>query len=75
MMTLKDLHRRTFLRGMLQGSAVVVALPLLDVFLDPHGESIAKPGPDGDTRSSSEGLLKPFKRHLVQRVLRRSWFS
>ena len=45
MMTLKDLHRRTFLRGVLQGSAVVVALPLLDVFLDPHGESVAKPLP------------------------------
>ena len=56
MMTLKDLHRRTFLRGVLHGSAVVVALPLLDVFLDPNGESVAKPGPDADTRSGSEGL-------------------
>lgn len=45
MISLKNLHRRTFLRGMLNGSAVFVALPLLDVVLDPHGEAIAKPGP------------------------------
>src|SRR3974390_1435610 len=59
MRTLKNLHRRTFLHGMLKGSAVVVALPLLDVFLDPHGESIAAPGP-GDIRSSSDGLPTCF---------------
>jgi hypothetical protein len=56
MSTLKNLHRRTFLRGMLQGSAVFVALPLLDVMLDPHGESIAMPGPGATTAPGSDGL-------------------
>ena len=55
MITLKNLHRRTFLQGMLKGSAVAVALPLLDVFLDPHGEAIAKPGP-GVTQRNDSGL-------------------
>jgi len=41
MKSLKHLHRRTFLRGVVGGSAVAVALPLLDVFLDPHGEALA----------------------------------
>ncbi len=35
------LHRRTLLRGMLQGSAVAVALPLLDCFLDGNGAALA----------------------------------
>ena len=56
MRTLKNLHRRTFLHGMLKGSAVAVALPLLDVFLDPHGESIAAPGPGVIRNSRSDGL-------------------
>jgi hypothetical protein len=61
MITLKNLHRRTFLRGMLQGSAVVVALPLLDVLLDPHGEALAKPGPDVSAKGgSSDGLPLVF---------------
>jgi hypothetical protein len=45
MRTLKNLHRRSFLRGMVQGSAVAVALPLLDVFLDPNGEALANAAP------------------------------
>jgi hypothetical protein len=56
MITLKNLHRRTFLRGMLNGSAVLVALPLLDVVLDPHGEVVAKTGLGSDAGSSSQGL-------------------
>jgi len=60
MITLKNLHRRTFLRGAIKGSAVAVALPLLDVFLDPHGESVAKPGPVGPASRSSEGLPTCF---------------
>lgn len=57
MKTLKALHRRTFLRGMVQGSAVAVALPLLDVFLDPNGEAIAKPGTDA---AADKGLPTCF---------------
>src|SRR6185437_4895723 len=53
MRTLKNLHRRSFLRGMVKGSAVVVALPLLDVFLDPHGEALAKDAPEV---KATEGL-------------------
>src|SRR5688572_21126708 len=61
MITLKNLHRRTFLRGVLNGSAVAVALPLLDVFLDPHGEALATTGqgPVGSSRMS-EGLPTVF---------------
>ncbi|EED33171.1 conserved hypothetical protein [gamma proteobacterium NOR5-3] len=35
------LSRRRFLRGTLQGAAVSVALPLLDVFLDGNGKALA----------------------------------
>jgi hypothetical protein len=35
------LHRRTLLRGLFQGSAVLVALPLLDCFLDGNGTALA----------------------------------
>jgi hypothetical protein len=35
----------------LQGSTVAVALPLLDVFLDPHGEAVAKPDPGADAKA------------------------
>ncbi|HEY2010230.1 MAG TPA: DUF1552 domain-containing protein [Rhizomicrobium sp.] len=38
------IRRRTILRGLLQGSAVTVALPLLDCFLDGHGQAIAATG-------------------------------
>ena len=37
--------RRRVLRGMLHGSAVAVSLPLLDLFLDPHGEALASVAP------------------------------
>ena len=40
-----DLTRRTALRGMLNGSAVVVGLPLLDVFLNSNGDALAAGGP------------------------------
>ncbi|MBV9551070.1 MAG: DUF1552 domain-containing protein [Alphaproteobacteria bacterium] len=36
-----SLHRRSLLRGLFQGSAVAMALPLLDCFLDGHGEALA----------------------------------
>ena len=35
------LHRRKLLRGLFQGSAVAVALPLLDCFLDGNGTALA----------------------------------
>jgi hypothetical protein len=35
------LHRRTLLRGLFQGSAAMVALPLLDCFLDGNGTALA----------------------------------
>jgi hypothetical protein len=34
-------HRRTLLRGLFQGSAAMVALPLLDCFLDGNGTALA----------------------------------
>jgi hypothetical protein len=37
--------RRTVLKGMLGGSAVTVALPLLDCFLDGNGEALASGAP------------------------------
>ena len=37
--------RRSVLRGMLNGGAVTVALPLLDCFLDDHGEALADGAP------------------------------
>src|SRR4051812_18163580 len=44
---MKTLNRRRVLRGMLSGSAVTVALPLLDCFLDGNGTALAdgKPMP------------------------------
>ena len=38
-------NRRTVLKGMLHGSAVTVALPLLDWFLDGNGEALASGAP------------------------------
>jgi hypothetical protein len=37
--------RRNILRGMMRGSAVVVGLPLLDLFLDGNGEALASGAP------------------------------
>ncbi|MBC8070720.1 MAG: DUF1552 domain-containing protein [Deltaproteobacteria bacterium] len=39
------LHRRTMLRGLAGGSAVALALPLLDAMLDNHGEALAGGAP------------------------------
>lgn len=39
-----DLSRRSALRGMVNGTAVAVGLPLLDVFLDTNGEALAATG-------------------------------
>src|SRR6202008_695871 len=39
------LSRRTILRGMFNGAAVTVALPLLDCFLDNHGRALASGAP------------------------------
>ncbi|MCE7796229.1 DUF1552 domain-containing protein [Sphingobium sufflavum] len=38
------LDRRTALRGFVHGSMVAVGLPLLDIFLDNHGEAMAATG-------------------------------
>src|SRR4051812_48109175 len=38
---MNGLNRRRVLRGMLNGSAVTVALPLLNVYLDGNGEALA----------------------------------
>ena len=37
--------RRNILRGMARGSAVIVGLPLLDMFLDGNGEALANGAP------------------------------
>ena len=42
--------RRNILRGMMRGSAVAVALPLLDIFLDDNGEALAASGAPIPTR-------------------------
>lgn len=39
-----DLSRRHALKGLLNGAAVAVALPLLDVFLDGNGQALAATG-------------------------------
>lgn len=39
-----DLSRRTAMKGLLNGVAVAVGLPLLDVFLDGNGEALAATG-------------------------------
>lgn len=39
------LSRRTILRGVMNGAAVGVALPLLDLFLDNHGQALASGAP------------------------------
>jgi hypothetical protein len=40
----KPIDRRRLLRGTLNGAAVAVALPLLDIFLDANGEALAATG-------------------------------
>ncbi len=40
----KALNRRTVLRGMLGGTAVSVALPFLDCFLNTNGTALAATG-------------------------------
>src|SRR5579864_6824478 len=39
-----DLSRRTALKGMMNGAAVAVGVPLLDVFLDGNGQALAATG-------------------------------
>ena len=39
-----DLTRRSALRGMLNGAAITVGVPLLDAFLDINGEAMAATG-------------------------------
>lgn len=39
-----DLSRRTALKGMINGAAIAVGLPLLDLFLDGNGEALAATG-------------------------------
>ena len=42
---MSKLNRRTVLRGMLQGTAVTVALPLLNCFLNDNGTALASGAP------------------------------
>jgi len=44
------MRRRRFLRGIFQGAAVSASLPLLDLFLDGHGEAFAESGAPMPTR-------------------------
>ena len=44
-MTSKRFSRRAVLRGLLQGSAISVGLPVLDVFLNGNGTALAAGGP------------------------------
>ncbi|RYD60033.1 MAG: DUF1552 domain-containing protein [Sphingomonadales bacterium] len=45
-----DLSRRNILRGAIRGSAVAMALPILDLFLDGNGEAMAATGKPIPTR-------------------------
>lgn len=45
-----ELSRRTALRGLLNGAAVTVGLPLLDIFLDTNGKALAATGAPLPTR-------------------------
>lgn len=45
-----DVSRRTILRGAVRGSAVAMALPILDLFLDGNGEAMAATGKPIPTR-------------------------
>lgn len=40
-MAMKNLNRRRVLRGMLNGGAVTIALPLLNCFLNDNGTALA----------------------------------
>ena len=55
-----DLTRRKALRGMLNGTAVAVGVPLLDIFLDGKGEALAATGVNIEAmyllHSSEDGL-------------------
>lgn len=42
---MRELTRRRLLRGITRGAAVCVALPLLDIYLDGHGEALASGAP------------------------------
>lgn len=45
-----DISRRNILRGAIRGSAVAMALPILDLFLDGNGEAMAATGKPIPTR-------------------------
>jgi hypothetical protein len=45
MINRRTIPRRTFLRGLVGGSAAVVGLPLLEAMLDNHGEALADGSP------------------------------
>ena len=47
---MKTLARRNVLKGMLQGAAITVGLPLLDLFLDGNGQALAATGAPIPTR-------------------------
>jgi hypothetical protein len=47
---MSDWTRRSILRGAMRGSAVAVALPLLDLFLDGNGQAMAATGAPVPTR-------------------------
>ncbi len=42
---MRRFNRRTLLRGSLAGGAVTIGLPLLDVFLNEHGTTLAQGAP------------------------------
>ena len=44
---MRDLNRRTLLKGLLGGSLVSIALPPLERFLNTHGTAYAEPGASG----------------------------
>lgn len=39
-----DLSRRTALKGIMNGAAITVGVPLLDIFLNGNGEALAATG-------------------------------
>lgn len=61
---MKNINRRSILRGAFQGSAAVMAMPILDCFLDTNGEAFAATGQPIPTRFGTYfygcGLLIPI---------------
>ena len=67
------LTRRTILRGAVNGAAVGVALPFLDIFLDVNGEALAATGQRLREDASALDVLRTAVRRSGYRRKRKQW--